>query len=69
MFYEHDGGYIPLKIVLIDVVGYYKDYEDNGKYDVKYNAKKNNFKLDDNSSDKIYILMIMVILFIILKYY
>ena len=53
MFYEHDGGHIPFKVVLIDVVGYYKDYKDNDKYDAKYNAKKMIFKLHDNSSDKI----------------
>ena len=32
MFYEHDDAeYIPLKIVLKDVVGYYNDFKDNSK--------------------------------------
>ena len=46
MFYEHEDEYIPLKIILKDVVGYYNDYKDNGK--------TMNFKLDDDSLDKIY---------------
>ena len=47
VFYEHDGAkYIPLKIILKDVVGYYNDYKGNGK--------TMNFKLDDASLDKIY---------------
>ena len=54
MFYEHDDKYIPLKIILKDLVGYYNDYKDNSKYDAKYSAKKMNFKLDDDSLDKIY---------------
>ena len=54
MFYEHDDEYIPLKIILKDVVGYYDDYKDNDKYDYKYSAKRINFKLDDDSLDKIY---------------
>ena len=54
MFYEHDDEYNPLKIILKDVVGYYNDYKDNGKYDVKHSAKRMNLKLDDNSMDKIY---------------
>ena len=45
MFYEHNDKYIPLKIILIDVVGYYNGYKDNGK--------TMNFKLDDNSLHKI----------------
>ena len=46
MFYEHNE-YIPLKIILKDVVGYYyNDYEDNGK--------AMNFKLDGDSFDKVY---------------
>ena len=53
MFYEHDDEYIPLKSFLIDVVGYYNDYKDNSKYDAKYSAKRMNFKLDDDSFDKI----------------
>ena len=36
------------------MVGYYNIYKDNGKYDAKYSAKRMNFKLDDNSLDKIY---------------
>ena len=54
MFYEHDDKYIPLKIILKDLVGYYNDNKDNSKYDAKYSAKKMNFKLDDDSLDKIY---------------
>ena len=45
MFYENDDKYILLKIILRDVVGYYNDYKDNGKII--------NFKLDDDSLDKI----------------
>ena len=45
MFYEHDDKYIPLQIILQHVVGYYNDYKDNGK--------TMNFKLDDDSLDKI----------------
>ena len=40
VFYEHDDKYIPLKIILKDVVGYYNDYKDNSKYVAKYSAKK-----------------------------
>ena len=54
MFYEHDDEYNPLKIILKDAVGYYNDYKDNGKYDVKHSAKRMNLKLDDNSMNKIY---------------
>ena len=36
------------------MAGYYNDYKDNSKYDVKYSAKRTKFKLDDNSLDKIY---------------
>ena len=53
MFYEHDDEYIPLKIILKDAVGYYNDCKDNSKYDVIYSAKRMNFRLDDNSIDKI----------------
>ena len=53
MFYEHDHEYIPLKIILKDVVGYYNDYKNNSKYDLKYSAKRMNFRLDDNSIEKI----------------
>ena len=45
VLYERDDKYIPLKIILGDVVGYYNDYKDNGK--------TTNFKLDDDSLDKI----------------
>ena len=41
-------------IILRDVVGYYNDYKDKSKYDVKYTAKKMNFKLDDDLLDKFY---------------
>ena len=54
MFYEHGDKYIPPKIILRDVVGYYNDYKDNSKYDFGYSAKRMNFKLDDDSLDKIY---------------
>ena len=30
LFYEHDDEYIPQKIVLKDVVGYYNDHKHNG---------------------------------------
>ena len=45
VFYEHDDEYIPLKIILKDLVGYNNDYKDNGK--------TINFELDDNLLDKI----------------
>ena len=45
MFYEHDDKYIPLKIILKDMVGYYNDYKDNGK--------TMNLRLDDDPLDKI----------------
>ena len=45
VFYEHDNKYIPLKIILRDVVDYCNDYKDNGK--------TMNFKLDDDSFIKI----------------
>ena len=49
VFYEHDENeYIPLRVILIDVVGYYNDYKDNSKYDVKYNAERMNFRLRDD---------------------
>ena len=57
VFYEHDDKFIPLKIILIDVVGYYNYYKDNSKYDAKYSAKRMSFKLDDDSLDKIYIFL------------
>ena len=40
MFYKDDE-YIPLKIILLDVPGFYNDYEDNDK--------TMNFKLDDDN--------------------
>ena len=40
VFYEHNSGYIPLKIFLIDAVGYYKDYKNNSKYDTEYSTEK-----------------------------
>ena len=46
MFYGHDDEYIPLKIILENVFGYYNDYKDNGKI--------MNFKLDGDSLNKIY---------------
>ena len=55
MFYEHDDEYIPLKIILKEAVGYYNDYKDTSKYDAKYSSSKRmNFKLDDDSFDKMY---------------
>ena len=54
VFYEHNYKYILLKIILRDVVGYYNDDKDNGKYDAKYGTKTMNFKLDDDSLDRIY---------------
>ena len=54
MFFEHDDKYIPLKIILRDVVGYYNDYKDNSKHYSKYSAKRINFKLVHDSLDKIF---------------
>ena len=45
MLYEHNNGYIPLRIKLRDVVGYYDVYNDNDK--------RMNFKINDELSDKI----------------
>ena len=45
VFYEHGDKYILLKFILRDVVGYYNDYKDN--------KKTMNFKVDDDSLDKI----------------
>ena len=45
VFYEHDDKYIPLKIILKDVVGYCNDYKDN--------VKTMNLRLDDDSLDEI----------------
>ena len=54
VFYEHNDKYTPLKIILTDTVGYYFDYKDNSKYDVKYSAKRINFRLNDDSLAKVY---------------
>ena len=45
MFYEVRNKYIPLKITLLDVPGYYNIFN--------YNSKTMNFKLDDDSLGKI----------------
>ena len=42
------------------MAGYYNDYKDNSKYDSKCSAKRMNFKLDDNSLDKIYDILSIV---------
>ena len=44
-FYEDDNEYIPLKIILLDVLGYYNIFEGD--------KKTMNFKLDDNSLEEI----------------
>ena len=54
VFYEHNDKYTPLKIILTDMVGYYNDYKENSKYDTKYSAKRMNFRLNDDSLDKVY---------------
>ena len=48
VFYEHEDKYIPLKIILKDVIGCYNDYKDNASGNAR------NFKLDDDSLEKIY---------------
>ena len=60
MFYEHSDEYIPLRIVLKDVVGYYNDCKDNSKYDTKYSAKRISLRVsdDDDSLDKAYDILI-----------
>ena len=45
VFCKHDDEYIPLKIILKDVIGYWNDDKDNGK--------TMNFKLEDGSLNKI----------------
>ena len=45
MLYEHNNEYMPLRITLKDVVGYYDVYNDD---------KRMNFKINDELSDKIY---------------
>ena len=46
-FYEHNDDYIPLKIILSDVVGYYNEFNDTS-------SKKMNFVLKGNLEDKFY---------------
>ena len=46
MVYEHNNGYIPLRVKLRDVVGCYDVYNDNDK--------RMNFEITDELSDKIY---------------
>ena len=46
-FYENGNEYIPLKVTLLDVLGYYNIF--------KGNSKTMNFKLDDDSLEKILI--------------
>ena len=45
VFYEHDDKFIPLKVILKDVVGYCNEYKDNGKTMI--------LRVDDDSLDKI----------------
>ena len=45
VLYEHNNEYMPLRITLKDLVGYYDVYNDN---------KRMNFKINDELSDKIY---------------
>ena len=45
MFYEDDNEYIPLRIILLNVTGFYNIFKDNGK--------TMNFKLNDDSQEKI----------------
>ena len=47
VLYEHNNEYLPLRISLKDLIGYYDVYNDNGK---RMNFKINN----DEHSDKIY---------------
>ena len=46
MLYEHNNEYMPLRITLKDVVGYYDVYNNDDK--------RMNFKINDELSDKIY---------------
>ena len=48
VFYKHNNEYIPLRIILKDVVGYYNDYTDSSEYDVKYSAKRTYFRFNDS---------------------
>ena len=45
VLYEHNNEYMPLRITLKDLVGYYDVYKDD---------KRMNFKINDELSDKIY---------------
>ena len=45
VLYEHNNEYMPLRITLKDLVGYYDVYNDD---------KRMNFKINDELSDKIY---------------
>ena len=45
VLYEHNNEYMPLRIVLKDLVGYYDVYNDD---------KRMNFKINDELCDKIY---------------
>ena len=42
VFYEHDDEYVPLKIILKNVVGYYNDYKDK-IYDIFEHIEKKNW--------------------------
>ena len=46
MLYEHNNEYMPVRITLKDVVGYYDVYNNDDK--------RMNFKINDELSDKIY---------------
>ena len=46
MLYEHNNEYMPLRITLKDVVGYYDVYNNDDK--------RMNFKINDELSNKIY---------------
>ena len=46
VFYEDGDKYVPLRIVLKDVPGFYKDFKDNGK------AMNFKFDGDDESTGK-----------------
>ena len=46
MLYERNNEYIPLRIIMKDVVGYYDVYNNDDK--------RMNFKINDELSDKIY---------------
>ena len=46
MLYERNNEYIPLRIIMKDVVGYYHVYNNDDK--------RMNFKINDELSDKIY---------------